>query len=189
MKKPLLALALMLAAPSCMPPIRTTTAFSSRFGDNDRAKITQLLARLPPEASEARTANSQNRPLLAAVTQGERRAVALYDLNTHQALWSQPLAASSTPDIVGDALVVEAGTATVILDLATGNTRGRIEHVGLEYAGAARDGDTLIISLAAGLAGGSGRRAGRVVAVNAANGAERWSHDLGGLVGLSLIHI
>jgi hypothetical protein len=30
----------LLLAASCMPPIRTTTAFSSRFGDNDRAKIT-----------------------------------------------------------------------------------------------------------------------------------------------------
>ncbi len=183
MKRPLLALALMLATPSCMPPIRTTTAFSSRFVDNDRAKITQLIARLPPEATEARTANSLNHPLLAAVAQGERRAVVVYDLSTRQPLWNQPLAASSTPEILGDAVVVEAGNATMILDLATGSTRGRIDHTGLEFAGAARDGDTIVVSLASGLAGGGGRRAGRVVAVSAANGAERWSHDIGGLVG------
>ncbi len=178
-----LALALCLVAPACMPPIRTTTAFSSRFGDNDRTRIAQVLGRLPAESPEARPANSLRRPLLAAVVQGERRAVAVYDLSTRQALWNVPLAASSSPEIVGDAVVVEVGNATQILDLATGATRGRVDHIGLEFAGAARDGDTIVMSFAAGLAGNATARSGRVVAVGASNGAERWSHQLGGIVG------
>lgn len=121
---------------------------------------------------------------MAAVTQGEQRAVAVYDLATHQALWTQPLAASSTPEIVGDgALVVEVGTATHVLDLATGASRGRYEHVGLDYVGASRDGDTLVISLSSGAAGANTRRAGRVVALNASNASERWAHEIAGIVG------
>jgi outer membrane protein assembly factor BamB len=183
MKKPLLALALALVAPSCMPPIRTSTAFSSRFGDNDRAKITQILARLPADAATARPANSLNKSLMAAVTQGEQRSVVVYDLATRQALWTQPLAASSTPEIVGDALVVEVGTATHVLDLATGASRGRYEHVGLDFVGASREGDTLVISLSSGAAGANTRRAGRVVALYASNASERWAHEIAGIVG------
>ncbi|MFO0603352.1 MAG: PQQ-binding-like beta-propeller repeat protein [Polyangiales bacterium] len=182
MNRPLLAAALALAVGACMPTIRTTTAFSSRYGDNDRAKITQVIARVPADG-EAHASNPGGRPLLAAVTQSGERAVVVYDLSTRQALWTTPLAASSTPEIVGDAVVVEAGTHTAVLDLATGRVRGQIEHRGLEFVGVARDGDTLVMSFASGLAGGSTRRAGRVTAVSASSAAERWTHTIGGIVG------
>lgn len=188
MNKKSLALAALLAplaAPfvldACMPSIRTTSAFSSRFGDNDRGKIASVLTRVPTDDSNDRPQNSLGRPLLAAVLQGEQRQVAVYDLSTRQALWTVPLAATSTPEILGDALVVEVNNATHILDLATGRERDQIEHIGLDFAGAARDGDTLVMCFAAGLAGGS-RRAGRVVAMGASGGT-RWEHELGGLVG------
>lgn len=180
MNRRLLAPALLLLA--CMPAIRTTTAFSSRYGDNDRAKITTVIARVPADA-DPRPSNPTGRPLAAAVTQSGERSVALYDLSTRQALWTVPLAASSTPEIVGDAVVVELGTHTAVLDLASGRTRGQIEHRGLEFVGVARDGDTLVMSFAAGLQGSSTRRAGRVVAVSASGASERWSHTLGGIVG------
>ena len=132
MNRRLLAPALLLLA--CMPAIRTTTAFSSRYGDNDRAKITTVIARVPADA-DPRPSNPTGRPLAAAVTQSGERSVALYDLSTRQALWTVPLAASSTPEIVGDAVVVELGTHTAVLDLASGRTRGQIEHRGLEFVG------------------------------------------------------
>jgi outer membrane protein assembly factor BamB len=171
-------LALPLLAASCMPPIRVSTAFSSRFGDNDRAKIATVLERL----ARGTTPDNARPGLLAAVVQGDTRAVALYDVAARRALWTQPMAASSTPEIVGDAVVVEVGSSTVILDLATGATRGRWEHTGLDLVGASRDGDTLVLCAASGLAGGT-RRAGRVVALDARSGAQRWSHNVGGLVG------
>ncbi len=182
MKRVLLAPALALALGACMPPIRTTTAFSSRYGDNDRAKITAVIARVQSDG-EPRPSNPTGRPLAVAITQTGERSVVLYDLSTRLPLWTVPLAASSTPEIVGDAVVVETGTHTAILDLANGRTRGQVEHRGLEFVGVARDGDTLVLSFAAGLQGSSGRRAGRVVAVNASSASERWSHTIGGIVG------
>jgi len=167
---------------ACMPAIRTTTAFSSRYGDNDRAKITTVIARIQADG-EARPSNPTGRPLAVAVTQTGERSVVLYDLSTRQALWTVPMAASSTPEIVGDAVVVELGTHTAVLDLASGRVRGQIEHRGLEFVGVARDGDTLVMSFGAGLQGSSTRRAGRVVGVSASGAAERWSHTIGGIVG------
>ena len=182
MKRRMLTAALLLLG-ACMPPIHTSTAFSSRFGDNDRAKLTAVIARVPAEPP-ARPANSLGHPMLAAITQGDRRAVTVYDLSTRQALWSTPIEAiSSAPEIVGDVVVVETGISTSVLDLATGRVRGSHEHRGLEFTGVARDGDTLVMCFAAGLQGSSGRRAGRVVALNASNAAELWSHELGGIVG------
>ena len=133
-------LALPLLAASCMPPIRVSTAFSSRFGDNDRAKIATVMERLARGTAPI----ADRTGLLAAVIQGDARAVALYDVAARRALWTQPMAASSTPEIVGDAVVVEVGSSTVILDLGTGATRGRWEHTGLDLVGASRDGDTLV---------------------------------------------
>ena len=181
MNRRLLVPALLLLG-ACMPAIRTTTAFSSRYGDNDRAKITTVIARVQADAPP-RPSNPTGRPLAVAVTQSGERSVALYDLSTRQALWTVPLAASSTPEIVGDAVVVELGTHTAVLDLASGRTRGQIEHRGLEFVGVARDGDTLVMSFASGLQGSSSRRAGRVVAVSASGASERWSHTIGGIVG------
>lgn len=171
-------LSLPLLAASCMPPIRVSTAFSSRFGDNDRARLASVLQRV---ASSTSPAPSQT-GLLAAVIQGEQRAVAVYDVNGRRALWTQPVAASSTPEILGDALVVEVGGATVILDLTTGAQRGRWEHTGLDLVGASREGDTIVLCASSGLSGGT-RRAGRVVALDARSGSQRWSHDVGGLLG------
>lgn len=175
MRHALLALPLLAAA--CMPPIRVSTAFSSRFGDNDRARLTRALERAS-QGAPTRSAGG----LLAAVIQGESRAVSVFDLSTRRARWTQPMAASSTPEIVGDAVVVETGTTTRVLDLASGAERGRVEHTGLDLTGAARDGDTIVLCASSGLAGGS-RRAGRVVALDARSGRELWSHDVGGLLG------
>nr|MBK7066396.1 PQQ-binding-like beta-propeller repeat protein [Deltaproteobacteria bacterium] len=166
----------------CMPPIRTTTAFSSRFGDNNRGRLGEVAASAGAGALADRPRNSLGRPLLATVIQGEGRAVAVYDVQTGQALWSRPMAASSTPEILGDAVVVEVGSSTKVLDLATGAERGHVDHNGLEFAGADRDGDTIVMCFAAGLAGGS-RRAGRVQAVDARSGSERWTHEVGGILG------
>lgn len=171
-------LALPLVAASCMPPIHISTAFSSRFGDNDRARLTRVLEQVASSASSSQRAT----PLLAAVVQGEIRAIALYDVAAARALWTRPMAASSTPEILGDAVVVEVGTHTVILDLSSGAQRGRVEHTGLQLTGASRDGDTIVLCASSGLAGGT-RRAGRVIAVDARSGGEKWAHNVGGLVG------
>lgn len=183
MKRRALALTALVAAGAagCMPPIRTTTAFSSRFGDNNRARLGEAAARAGTSAVTDRPRNTLGRPLVAAVIQGEGRAVVVYDASTGQALWTRPLVATGTPEILGDALVVEVGSSTKVLDLATGAERGSHEHIGLEFAGAERDGDIIVMSFAAGLTGG--RRAGRVAAFDARSGSERWTHELGGIVG------
>jgi len=170
-----------LGGAGCMPPIRVTNAFSSRFRDNDRGRIQAVLARLPAGDS-ARPINAPGQGLVAGVVQGGERAVAVYDVATRRALWSRPMAASSTPEIVGEVVVVEVGGSTRLLDLRSGEERGRVDHNTLDFAGAAQDGDTVVLSFAAGLTGGS-RRAGRVVAVDARSGSERWSHDIAGIVG------
>ncbi|MBI5515933.1 MAG: PQQ-binding-like beta-propeller repeat protein, partial [Deltaproteobacteria bacterium] len=169
------ALALLLTT-QCMPPIRVSTAFASRFGDNDQTRLARVLERLPRERTP------RNQGLLAAVLQGDRREVAVYDIATHRPLWSQALAASGTPEIVGDALVVETGHTTQLLDLQTGASRGQVEHTGLELTGAARDGDRVVLCFSSGLAGG-GRRSGRVVTLDARSGGVRWEHELSGLLG------
>lgn len=166
----------------CMPSIRTTTAFSSRFGDNNRGRLGEAAAAAGANAIVDRARNTLSRPLMATIIQGEGRAIAVYDVQTGQALWSRPMAASSTPEILGDALVVEVGASTKVLDLATGADRGHVDHIGLEFAGADRDGDLIVMTFAAGLTGG-GRRAGRVQAVDARSGSERWSHEVGGILG------
>ncbi len=173
---------LALLGAGCMPPIHVTNAFSSRFGDNQRARIADVAARVGSAESTDRSRNGSGRPLVAAIRQGDARAVVVFDAQTGHALWTKPMAATSAPSILGDAVVVEVGAATHVLDLATGEDRGHVDHIGLEYAGADRDGDTIVMCFAAGLSGGT-RRAGRVVAVRASNVGQRWEHEVSGIVG------
>ncbi len=178
-----LAGAAALALGSCMPAIRQLTAFSSRFPDNNRGQIQAVFSRLPTLAAPERPTNSLGVPLVAAVTQsGPSRNVVLYDLAAGTALWTANVNASATPAILGDLVVVGSGNEVLGLDLRTGARRWSVTLRTETYMGAARDGDTVVIVGSIGNTGG-GARAGRVIAVDARGGGERWTHQIVGILG------
>jgi outer membrane protein assembly factor BamB len=169
------------ALEACMPAIRQLTAFSSRFPDNNRAQIQTVYSRLPANPSRAPAA--QGTPVIAAVRQdGNNRNVVLYDLNTGRATWTANVNATSAPTILGDVVVVGVGNDVVGLDARNGERRWSVTMRSEPYIGAARDGDTIVIVGSLGNTGG-GARAGRVIAVDAHSGSEKWTHTIVGILG------
>ncbi|MFO0556878.1 MAG: PQQ-binding-like beta-propeller repeat protein [Polyangiales bacterium] len=165
---------------ACMPAIRRMNAFSSRFADNQREQISQIYAQLPAQDSnEARNALGQ--PIVVAVRQGTPRAVVAIDPSTSRVLWTQPLDAQSAPEILGDVVMVSTGARAVALDLRTGQRKWDIDLRAMPFQGAAREGNTIVLVASSGANGGA--RVGRVVAVDAGGGGERWSHAVVGILG------
>lgn len=178
-----IALGALIAGASCMPSIRRLSAFSSRFPDNDRTHIQAVYARLPSSPQPAaRPANALGVPLVAGVIQGEQRRVALFDMQRGRQLWTAQVNVSSAPEILGDLVVVGTGSTVTGLDLRTGQVRWTLETRQMPFMGAAREGDTVVLTMSLGTQGGA-TRAGRVVAVDAQSGGVRWAHEIVGIVG------
>jgi outer membrane protein assembly factor BamB len=165
---------------ACMPAIRRMNAFSSRFADNQREQISQIYAQLPArESDEAH--NALGVPLLVAVRQGTPRAVVAIDVHAARVLWTQPLDAQSAPEILGDLVLVSTGSRAVALDLRTGQRKWDVDLRAMPFQGAAREGNTIVLVASSGANGGA--RVGRVVALDAVSGGERWSHSVVGILG------
>ncbi len=165
---------------SCMPATRRLTAFSSRFADNQQDPIAQIFRTLPA-SDEGAAPNALNVPLIVAVQQGTPRSLAAFDVSTGRKVWEQQLDAQSAPEILGDTVVVSIGPRVVALDLRTGSRKWDYDLRTLGFQGAARDGNTIVIVGSIGAAGGA--RVGRVAAVYADSGGERWSHQVVGILG------
>lgn len=169
------------ALEACMPSIRQLTAFSSRFPDNNRSQFLTVVTHLPSSTSD--TPRAAGAPVLATVRQdGTARNVVLYDANSGRAVWTAPIAATSAPTVLGDLVVVAVGNDVVGLDLSNGQRRWSATMRSEPYIGAARDGDTVVLVGSLGNTGG-GARAGRVIAVDARSGGERWTHQIIGILG------
>ncbi len=168
------------ATAGCMPAIRRMNAFSSRFADNQREPISQIYSQLPAQdANEPRNALGQ--PIIVAVRQGTPRAVVAIDANSSRALWTRELDAQSAPEILGDVVLVSTGARVVALDLRTGERKWDLDLRAMPFQGAAREGNSIVVSASSGANGGA--RVGRVVALDAGSGAERWSHTVVGILG------
>lgn len=172
--------ALSALAVGCMPAIRRLTAFSSRFADNQQASIAEIYRALPAQDGDG-APNALNTPLVVAVQQGTPRSVAAFDAATGRKVWEQAMDAQSAPEILGDLVIVSTGARAVALDLRTGERRWDHDLHALGFQGAARDGNTIVIVGSIGATGGA--RVGRVDAVNASSGGERWSHQVVGILG------
>src|SRR5262249_22542202 len=95
---PVFAFALVLTlafASGCMPTLRRMDAFSSRFPDNHPDQVREVTIHLLPSAAFDRPQNVLGVPLVAAVRQGPRRGVVLFDLSTGRQRWATDLQASS----------------------------------------------------------------------------------------------
>jgi outer membrane protein assembly factor BamB len=171
-----------VASTGCMPAIRTLSAFSSRFPDNNREHVQAVYSRLPATAPTDRPENALGVPLVAAVRQGAEPAVVLFDLAAGRQLWSADIAATSAPEVLGDVVVVGTANAVVGLDIRTGQRLWSLDTRNMPYMGAARDGDTVVVVLSMGNSG-AGARAGHITAVDARGGTERWSHQVVGILG------
>lgn len=174
--------AVVAACVGCMPTIRRLTAFSSRFPDNNREHIRAVYSRLPAESDLSVASNAVGRPVVAGVRQDASRAVVLIDLASGRSLWSADVHATSAPEILGDVVVVGSGHQVIGLDIRNGQRRWSVDTRSLGYLGAARHGDTIVLSLSLGNSGG-GVRVGRVVAIDARSGGERWAHEVVGILG------
>lgn len=170
----------LVATTGCMPAIRRMNAFSSRFADNQRESISQIYAQLPAQdSSEAR--NALGAPVLVAVRQGTPRAVVAIDVNAGRTLWTKEMDAQSAPEILGDVVMISVGARAVALDLRTGDRKWDVDLRAMPFQGAAREGNTIVIAASSGASGGA--RVGRVIAVDAGSGSERWSHTVVGILG------
>jgi outer membrane protein assembly factor BamB len=163
-----------------MPAVRRLTAFSSRFADNQQSAISQIYSALPARAGDGEP-NALNLPLVVAVQQTTPRSVAAFDVNSGRKVWEQQLDAQSAPEILGDTVVVSIGPRAVALDLRTGQRKWDYDLRALAFQGAARDGNSIVLVASIGATGGA--RVGRVAAVNADSGGERWNHQVVGILG------
>ena len=159
-----------------------TGAFDPRFPDNRADAIAPIVARMPAGRIADAPSNARAVPLAVVTTHAEPRAVAAYSLVDGSTLWTHPVDAMTRPEILGDVVLTSTRDVVLALDLTDGHELWRADLASLAYVGATRSDATLIYAASVGAGGGSAR-AGRVRAVDARTGLERWAFEVSGVLG------
>lgn len=143
----------------------TSAAFATRYPDNYEPALRSMVQR-------AESAPPRNVPAIAVGVSNAKRLFA-YDLDSHRVRWEVPAQPQFTPQLAGNAVIVQEGDRIVGLDLKSGAPRFQFAASGMHLVGADGVGDACAITLTSG----QGTFAqSRVVFMQ---GTSRlWEHDL-----------
>jgi hypothetical protein len=109
-------------------------AFDSRLPDNEPARMTSLLQRLP----SAQASRDQDATLIAT-TNGPQPELIAYDLARSAVRWRVRLAADSQPQLLSDLVLTTSRQQLLGFDAQTGRPRFAVGTGACTYLGAARD--------------------------------------------------
>jgi outer membrane protein assembly factor BamB len=160
-----------LLALACAGCAGTPAAFATRYPDNYGPALRAMVQR-------AEAAPPRNVPAIAVGVSEAKRLFA-YDLDAHRVRWEVPAQPQFTPQLAGNAVVVQEGDRIVGLDLKTGAPRFQFAAGGKHLVGADGVGDACAIALTSGQ--GTFARSSVVFM----RGSSRvWAHDLKHPVGV-----
>ncbi|MCU0663376.1 MAG: PQQ-binding-like beta-propeller repeat protein [Myxococcota bacterium] len=169
----------------------TAAAFGPSFADNKARDIGVISKRLSKAGkAHAAISNSLNTPVIAAVLDGDPRAVAAFDLKSGQKLWQVEAPVRSELTLGQDLVVFQAGNEVVAHALSDGHRVWDYEiEEGWDFFGAGvGDG---VAALAIGVGGDeAGSYAnGELVVLDARSGSVKWRNGSGGgLIGRPAVH-
>jgi len=158
-----------------------SSAFTTRFPDNQPALTSRIVDRLPASKKKREPNNRLGKPVVAASTQAKESELLLFDLSSRSILWRRKARVDSRPEILGDTIVAVIDGQLTACDIATGKALWRSSIEGLDYVGAARGKGTIIYSIS----GRTNRKesVSVVVARDARSGDPLWSHRVSGRLG------
>ncbi len=156
------------------------SAWDNLFRDNSADDTNRIIGQLPAPQAATEAENRLRRPVIAAVKLGTPPHLLVHDLSNGQTLWERQVAAiDSRPLILDNLVVFVAGRDVVAWDVASGSELWRHRMPpDWTFRGAAVDGGRAYVTIGKGRLGSVQRRDGRIVCLNAANGAELWSHEV-----------
>lgn len=151
----------------------TPLAFGTRYKDNDKQDVQQLLARVqnaPPRNSGT---------IAVGITTGPSPQLYAYDLASQTTLWKQPVAATSAPLLAGESVIFQTASSIVAVALRTGQKQVEVSRGDKVLRGADGEGALAVFVMGEGM--GTFAKS-EVVLLR--RGAVDWTRPIHGMVGV-----
>ncbi|MBN2528355.1 MAG: PQQ-binding-like beta-propeller repeat protein [Deltaproteobacteria bacterium] len=169
----------------CGPLFETTAdAFEAKFPENKSDDLKSVTSKLDTE-KKYQIQNSSGQPLLIFTTSTPKSAVVAYDLKKKKTAWQVQIPINSPVTLSGNTCIVQTGYAIAAYNAGTGAMMWSIPvEEGWTYYGADANNDTVVLSLGIGSSNDGAYANGKLIALNLADGKERWQNITGnGLLG------